>query len=232
VTVLIAVVGPLAGVLIGWCLHRRSTSSSSDPTALQHQIDHICEIDQRISSAIASLQAYEKRLLVGTQLSENGSASTEPSSSNTGVGGDSGLGPGRSPLREPLNGETLLDIKREADEHIWECTSALTRATAVLEEDMIRRAQELVDALVSTRETLEEQETSGEAYSEAMQSCVAALHQSRTRFLNTARTRLGLDTLSEDTEDQIEALTQQSFSPSHLPRPYLAAGVRLPNARR
>ena len=224
--------GPLAGVLIGWYLHERSTSFSSGSTPLQQQLDHICEIDQRISSAMASLQAYEKRLLVGTQLSENGSASTKPSSANSGVGGDSGLGLGRSPLREPLDGKTLLDIKREADERIWECTSALTRATAVLEEDMIRRAQELVDALVTTRETLEKQETDGEASLEAVRSCVATLHQSRTRFLNTARTRLGLDALSEETEGRIENLTEQAFSPSHLPRPYLAAGVRLPEERR
>jgi len=181
---------------------------------------------------MASLQAYEKRLLVGAQLSENGSASTKPSSASSGMGGDSGLGLGRSPLREPLDGKTLLDIKREADKHIWECTSALTRATAVLEEDTIHLAQELVDALVSTRETLEKQETDGEASAEAVRSCVAALHQSRTRFLNTARTRLGLDTLSEDTERRIETLTEKAFSPSHLPRPYLAAGVRLPEERR
>jgi proline dehydrogenase len=97
---------------------------------------------------------------------------------------------------------------------------------------MISRAQELIDALVTTRETLEKQETDGEASLEAVRSCVATLHQSRTRFLNTARTRLDLDALSEDTEDQIEALTEQAFSPSHLPRPYLAAGVRLPEERR
>ena len=224
--------GPLVGVLIGWYLHRRFNHSSSDPTALQQQLDHVCKIDQHISSAMASLHAYEKRLLVGTQLSENGSASTKPSSTGAGTDDNLGLGLGRTPLREPLDGKTLLDIKREADEQIWECTSALTRAIAVLEEDTIHHAQELVDALVDTRETLEEQETDSETSPDAVRSCVASLHRSRTRFLNTARTRLGLSALSEETEGRIEALAEQAFSPSHLPRPYLAAGVRLPEERR
>ena len=231
-TVLIAIAGPLVGVLLGWSLHRRSTSSSSNPTALQQQIDHVCDIDRRISSALASLHAYEKRLLVGTQLPENGSASTKPSSTGSDTAGDPGLGLSRSPLREPLDGKTLLDIKREADEHLWECTSALTRATAVLEEDTIRRAQEVIDALVNTREALEEQETNRDSSSETVRTCVATLHQSRSRFLHAARTRLGLTSLSEETEARIETLTEQAFSPSHVPRPYVAAGVRLPEERR
>ena len=181
---------------------------------------------------MASLHAYEKRLLVGTQLSENGSASTKPSSTGAGTDDNLGLGLGRSPLREPLDGKTLLDIKRKADEQIWDCTSALTRATAVLEKDTIHRAQELIDALVDTRETLEEQETDNEPSPDAVCSCVASLHKSRTRFLNTVRTRLELGALSEETEGRIEALAEQAFSPSHLPRPYLAAGVRLPQERR
>jgi hypothetical protein len=181
---------------------------------------------------MASLHAYEKRLLVGTQLSENGSASTKPSSTGAGTDDNLGLGLGRSPLREPLDGKTLLDIKRKADEQIWDCTSALTRATAVLEKDTIHRAQDLIDALVDTRETLEEQETDNEPSPDAVRSCVASLHKSRTRFLNTVRTRLELGALSEETEGRIEALAEQAFSPSHLPRPYLAAGVRLPQERR
>jgi len=232
VTVLVAIAAPLAGVLIGWSLHKRSVSSSPRPTASQQQLDHVCELDRRISSALASLHAYEKRLLVGTHLSENGSASTRPSTPGSGAAGDGKLGRGHSPLHEPLDGKTLLDIKREVDEHLWECTSALTRATAVLETDTVRRAQELVDALVSTREALEEQERNSGASAEAVRSCVSALHRSRTRFLNTARTRLGLDPLSEDTEGRIEALAEQAFSPSHLPRPYVATGVRLPDERR
>ncbi|MEF8816576.1 MAG: hypothetical protein V5A58_07290 [Salinibacter sp.] len=222
--------GPLVGVLIGWFLHGHA-NPSSDPTALQQQMDHICEIDRRISSALASLHAYEERLRIGAQLSENGSASTKPCSIGSGTD-DLGMGLGRSPLREPLDGKTLLDIKQATDNHIRECTSALTRATAVLEEDTIRGAQELVDALVNTRATLEAQETNGEASSEAMGSCVAALHTSRSQFLNTARARLGLDALTEETEGRIEALTEKAFSPSHLSRPYVAAGVRLPEERR
>ncbi|MCS4049521.1 hypothetical protein [Salinibacter ruber] len=139
---------------------------------------------------------------------------------------------GRAPLREPLDGKTLLDVKQEADEHLWDCTSVLTQATAVLEEDTIRRAQELVDALLDARETLEAQEASGEASSEAVRGCVSALHEARAQFLRTARTRLGLDALSEETDDRIAALTQQASSPSSLPRPYVAAGVRLPEERR
>jgi hypothetical protein len=231
VTVLIAMVGPLVGVLVGWHLHGRSNRSASTPTALQQQIDYVCEIDQRISSAMATLHDYEKRLLVGAHLSENGSASTKPSSTSSGTNEDSGLGPERSPLREPLDGKTLLNIKREVDEHIRECTSVLTRATAVLEEDTIRHAQELVDALVATRETLEEQEIDGDTSPEAMRPRVAALHESRTRFLNTARGRLGLDSLSEETENQIEDLTEHTFSPTQCPRPYMAAGIRLPQER-
>ncbi len=224
-------VGPLVGVLVGWHLHRRSNHSASDPTALQQQIDHVCEIDQRISSAMATLHDYEKRLLVGAHLSENGSASTEPSSTGSGTNKDPGLGPERSSLREPLDGKTLLNIKREVDEHIRECTSVLTRATAVLEEDTIRHAQELVDMLVATRETLEEREIDGDTSPEAMRPCVAALHESRTRFLNTARARLGLDSLSEKTENQIEDLTEHTLSPAQCPRPYMAAGIRLPQER-
>ncbi|MCS4152353.1 hypothetical protein [Salinibacter ruber] len=102
----------------------------------------------------------------------------------------------------------------------------------MLEEDTIRRAQELVDALLDARETLEAQEASGEASSEAVRGCVSALHEARAQFLRTARTRLGLDALSEETDDRIAALTQQASSPSSLPRPYVAAGVRLPEERR
>ena len=229
VTALLAMSGPLVGVLIGWFLHDHA-NPSSDPTALQQRMDHICEIDRRISSALASLHAYEKRLLVGAQLSENGSASTKPCSMGSGTN-DRGLGLGRSPLREPLDGKTLLNIKQATDDQIRECTSALTRATAVLEEDTIRCAQELVDALVNTRETLEAHEANGEASAEAMGSCVAALHTSRAQFLNTARAQLGLDALAEETEGRIETLTQKAFSPSHHPRSYVAAGVRLPDER-
>ncbi len=195
-------------------------------------MEHVCAIDQRISSALASLRAYEARLLVETQLSENGSASTKPSSISPGRGKASGLDCGRAPLREPLDGKTLLDVKQEADEHLWECTSALTRATAVLEGDTIRRAQELVDALLDARETLEAQEASGEASSEAVGACVSTLHESHAQFLRTAPTRLGMDALSEETDDRIAALTQQASSPSPLPRPYVAAGVRLPKEHR
>lgn len=226
-----AVSGPLVGVLIGWMLHRHADHAPA-PTALQQRIEHVCAIDQCISSALASLRAYETRLLVGTQLSENGSASTKPSSMSPGKGNAPGLECGRAPLREPLDGKTLLDVKQEADEHLWDCTSALTQATAVLEEDTIRRAQELVDALLDARETLEAQEASGEASSEAVGACVSPLHEARAQFLRTARTRLGLDALSEETDDRIAALTQQASSPSSLPRPYVAAGVRLPEERR
>ena len=226
-----AVSGPLVGVLIGWMLHRHADHAPA-PTALQQRIEHVCAIDQCISSALASLRAYETRLLVGTQLSENGSASTKPSSMSPGKGNAPGLECGRAPLREPLDGKTLLDIKQATDNHIRECTSALTRATAVLEEDTIRGAEELVDALVNTRATLEAQETNGEASSEAMGACVSALHESRAQFLRTARTRLGLDALTEETEGRIEALAEKAFSPSHLSRPYVAAGVRLPEERR
>ncbi len=127
-------------------------------------------IDQRISSAL--LHAYEERLRIGAQLSENGSASTKPCSIGSGTD-NLGMGLGRSPLREPLDGKILLDIKQATDNHIRECTSALTRATAVLEEDTIRGAEELVDALVNTRATLEAQETNGEASSEAMGASLA-----------------------------------------------------------
>ncbi len=71
-----------------------------------------------------------------------------------------------------------------------------------------------------------------EASSEAMGACVSALHESRAQFLRTARTRLGLDALTEETEGRIEALAEKAFSPSHLSRPYVAAGVRLPEERR
>ncbi len=225
-----AVSGPLVGILIGWMLHRH-TDHAPAPTALQQRIEHVCTIDQRISSALASLHAYEERLRIGAQLSENGSASTKPCSIGSGTD-DLGMGLGRPPLREPLDGKTLLDIKQATDNHIRECTSALTRATAVLEEDTIRGAEELVDALVNTRATLEAQETNGEASSEAMGACVSALHESRAQFLRTARTRLGLDALTEETEGRIEALAEKAFSPSHLSRPYVAAGVRLPEERR
>ena len=98
----------------------------------------------------------------------------------------------------------------------------------LLEGDTICRAQELVDALPDARETLEAQEASGKASSEAVGACVSALYESRSQFLRTARARLGLDALSEETDDRIAALTQQASSPSHRPRPYVAAGVRLP----
>lgn len=230
VTALIALLGSLIGILTGWFSHKHA-NHSPDPTALQQQLNHICEIDRRISSAMASLHAYEKRLLVGTHLSENGSASTKRSLTGSGRSEDLGLNLGPSPLREPLDGKTLLSIKREADEHIWECTSALTRATAVLEENTIHHAQDLIDALVATRKTLEEQESEREGASEAMQPCVAALHKSRTRFLNAARSRLGLDSLSEETEARTKKLTEHVFSPAECPRPYLAAGIRLPQKR-
>ncbi len=201
-----AVSGPLVGILIGWMLHRHADHAPA-PTALQQRIEHVCTIDQRISSALASLHAYEERLRIGAQLSENGSASTKPCSIGSGTD-DLGMGLGRPPLREPLDGKTLLDIKQATDNHIRECTSALTRAT------------------------LEAQETNGEASSEAMGACVSALHESRAQFLRTARTRLGLDALTEETEGRIEALAEKAFSPSHLSRPYVAAGVRLPEERR
>lgn len=105
-------------------------------------------------------------------------------------------------------------------------------AVTALEADTIHRAQKLIDAVVDTCETLEEQETDSETSLDAVRSCVASLQKSRTRFLNTVHTRLGLGVLSEETEGRIEAPAEQAFSPSHLPRPYLAAGGRLPQERR
>lgn len=225
----IAISGLLIGTLAGWYARKRSNTSPPAATAHPHQIDHVCEIDQRVSTTLASLHAYEKRLLLGNHLSQQDGASTKPTRTGSTM---NGTGPSvRSAPRDPLDGKTLLDIKRETDQHIRECTSALTRATAVLQEDMLRRAQEVVDALVALRETLEAQEADEETDVDTMSSRVAALHRARTRFLNTVRPRLGLSALSEKTEEQIEELTEQAFSPAQCPRPFMAAGVRLPQER-
>ncbi len=229
VTALFAVPGLLVGVLVGW--YARTRSSSSTAPSHPQQLRHVREIDRHVSSAMSSLRAYEKRLLVGTHLPENGASATTPATSqNRGRPGGSASAY-RSPFREPLNGTTLLDIKRRADEHLWECTSALTRASAALSEDALRDAQDLIDTLVDVRTALEAQEADGDAASEDVRACVAALRQSRARFLATARAHLGLAPLTEEARARMDALAEQAFSPSRCPRPYMETGVRLPQER-
>lgn len=234
-TALIAVSGPLAGVLIGWLISRRSENTSLHTAATQRQLGQVCELDRCVSAALASLQAYEKRLLVGQHLENNGRSSTKEPAPDPGSGKTArpaSAAPRRGPLGEPLDGKTLLSIKREADEHIWKCTSALARATACLDEEAVLRAHELVEALVTTRETLEAQEGNGDASPEEMSSRVAALHRARTRFLNTARQTLHVEALSDATTERVERLSEQAFSPSRVPRPYVATGVRVSKKRR
>lgn len=184
---------------------------------------------------MASLQTYEKRILVGHHLDQNGRASTKEAASDPGPKGStppsSAFAPGRRPPQEPLDGQTLLAIKRDADQHIRECANALTRATAFLDDETVLRAQELVEALVATREALEEQEVERDASSKQMPGHVASLHQSRVRFLETARERLHVDPLSEEVAERVGRLTEQTFSPSEVPRPYMATGVRLSEER-
>lgn len=234
-TTFLAVSGPLAGVLIGWFLSTQSERTSVRTTAAQRQIDHICEIDRLVASAMASLQSYEKRILVGQHLEQNGQSATKEAPSNlepaTNDTSTTGPFPHRRSLREPLDGKTLLDIKRNADEHIWECTNALTRATAFLNDKTVLRAQELVEALVETRKTLEAQEAGRDPSADEMTSHVASLHQSRTRFLDTARESLHVDPLNKAVAERVERLTEEAFSPSQVPRPYVATGVRLPEER-
>ncbi len=235
VTTILAVSGPLAGVLIGWFLSTQSERPSLRTTAAQRQIDHICEIDRLVASAMGSLQTYEKRILVGQHLEQNGQTSTKEAASNsepaTNETSTTGPFPHRRSLREPLDGKTLLDIKRDADEDIWECANALTRATAFLDNNSVLRAQELVEALVATRETLEAQESGSVDPSEEMSEHVASLHRSRIRFLDTARKNLHGSSLSTDIAERVERLTEKAFSPSQVPRPYVATGVRLPEER-
>ncbi len=180
---------------------------------------------------MASLQTYETRLRVGKRLSENGPAATKPASTSAEPSGDRPEGIPSSPLREPLDGKTLLDVKRDVDGHIRECTSALTRSTAVLKEPTIQRAQELMDALVATRESLEAAESENGAAPDAVRSHMVRLHRSRTRFLNTVRTCLGLSTLSTEIEEQLEELNEQAFASTQCPRPFLTTGIRLPQER-
>ena len=234
VTTLLAVSGPLAGVLIGWFISRQSDGSSPSPTATQRQLDHICEIDRRVSSALTSLQAYEKRILVGRHLEQNGRTATTLSASagnSKTATPSSTTAPRRGPLGEPLDGKTLLTIKREVDEQIRACTDALIRATAVLEEEAVLRAQEMIDALVAARETLEAQEGEGDACPDEMSTHVTAIHRARTRLLHTARQGLHLESLSPDATERVERLGHQSFSPSHVPRPYMTTGVRVSEER-
>jgi len=235
VTTFLAVLGPLAGGLIGWLLRMQFDRTSLRSATAQRQLDHICELDRRVTSAMASLHAYEKRLLVGRHLEQNGHASTKAGASTSGHGtstaSPSALAPGRRPLHEPLDGQTLLDIKRDADQRIRECTNALTRATAVLDDEAVLCAQELVEALLATRKTLETQEVERDAPAEEMPDHVASLHQLRIRFLDTTRERLHVDPLSENVAEGVERLTEQAFSPSEVPRPYMATGVRLSEER-
>lgn len=234
-TTFLAVSGPLAGVLIGWLIHRQSERTSLQAATAQRHIDHICEIDRLVSSAMASLQTYEKRILVGRHLDQNGQASTREAASDAGPARStpppSAVAPGRRPPQEPLDGQTLLDVKRDVDHHIRECANALTRATAFLDDETVLRAQELVEALVATRETLETQEADRDAPSRQMPGHVASLHQSRIRFLETARERLHMEPLGEEVAERVGRLTEQTFSPSEVPRPYMATGVRLSEER-
>lgn len=222
------------GVLIGWFISRQSDDTSSRSAPSQRQIDQICEIDQCVSSAVASLHAYEKRILVGKHLGENGQVATKDSASGPGpepTARSPSAVPPSGGMREPLDGKTLLSIKREADEHIWECTNALTRATAFLDEETVLRAQEMVEALVETRETLEAQEAEDTPTSEEMTAHVAALHRTRTRFLDTARHSLRMEALSDEATERVQRLSEQAFSSSQLPRPYMMTGVRIPEER-
>lgn len=222
----VAVSGSLMGVLVGWYISRQSRSTSPPSPAPQQQINQIREIDRLVSSAMASLRTYEKRILSGKHLGPNGSASTKAVASGARGGGQPSLSSNRMPLRQPLDGKTLLAVKREANENIQECTHALARASAVLEEETVLHAQDLVDSLVATRETLEKQEAADEVATDALDLHVSAVYRSRTRFLSAARKRLGVDPLSEETKEGIETLTQQAFSPSQLPRPFVAEGIR------
>lgn len=223
--------GPLIGGALGWYLRRRFNRSPSSPAGLQHQIDHVCKIDRHVSSVMAMLHEYEQRLLLETHLSENGSAATRSSLTDSDAENDLAQGLRRPGHRDLLDGKTLLEIKREVDQQIRTCTSVLTRSTAVLDEDVICRAQDLVDTLIAVREALEEQEADDETSPDAIRPHVAALHESRTCFLGTARTHLGIPSLSKDTTEQIEDLAEHTFSPAQCPRPYTTAGIRLPQER-
>lgn len=230
----LAVSGPLAGVLIGWFISKQSDDSSPPPAAPQRQIDQICEIDRCVSAALASLQAYEKRILVGRHLEQNGHASTKTASPEAGsetTTASSSTAPRRGPLGEPLDGKTLLSIKREVDEQIRECTNGLTRATAFLEEETVLRAYDMVDALVAAREALEAQEVEGDASPDEMTTHVSAIHRARTRLLDTARQNLHVEPLSDEAAERVERLGEQAFSPSPVPRPYMATGVRVSEER-
>lgn len=229
----LAVSGPLAGVLLGWFISRQSDGIASSPTR-QRQLDHICEIDRRVSAALSSLQAYEKRILVGRHLEQNGHATTTrpaPEAQSETDMPSAATRPRRGPLGEPLDGKTLLSIKREVDEQIRACTDALTRATAVLGEEAVLRAYDMVDALVAAREALEAQEAEGNASPEEMSAHVTAIHRARTRLLDTARQSLDVESLSPEATNRVERLGEQAFSPSHVPRPYMTTGVRVSEER-
>lgn len=225
----IAVTGPLLGVLVGWYMSTQANHTPSPSTATPQQISQIREFDRLASSALASLRTYEKRILTGKHLETNGSSATKAVASET--LGDERTSPcppssERMRLRQPLDGKTLLAVKREANENIQDCTNALTRATAVLEEETVVHARNLVDRLVAILESLETQEAADEVSADQVQTHMLAAHQSRTRLLNAARKRLGIDPLSEETQEGIENLTQQVLSPSTLPRPFVTDGIR------
>lgn len=227
----IAVSGPIVGVLVGWYISTQLTHSALTSTATQQQVDQIREIDRLASSAMGSLRTYEKRVLSAHHLGGNGSSSTESVSPEPQGNGytdlsDPGSTAERMPLGKPLDGKTLLTIKREANQSIQECTRELVRATAVLDEDTMSRARDLVTALVDVRKILERQETDDDVSSDAMRTHVSTVHHSRTRFLSAARERLGIEPLSERTREEIENLSLRAFAPSTLARPYAEGGIR------
>jgi hypothetical protein len=222
----ITAVGVIVGVVGGWHLARASAFFSDRTSASPQQVEQILQIDRCVTSVMASLRAYEKRILAGEKLARNGSeATTQPASAQDRRSAATSSRPRGRFLPEPLDGKRLITIKREADQTIWECSNALARSTAVLEEDIVRRAHDLVDALVSARRALEEHEAQGER-AEELSASVRAISQSRARFLEAARESTGRTPVSTETQNRIETLTEQGLAPSQLPRPYVDASVQ------
>lgn len=220
----VAVAGVAIVALVGWFLGRKSTLFSVEGAGSRQQVEQVLEIDRRVTSTLASLRDYEKRILAGEKLARDGGSTTKRTDQEEGRFSTERMRPRGHFLPEPLNGRRLINIKREANREIWECSNALARSTAVLEGTIVRHAHDLVDALICARDALEEHEAGEQA--EELGAHVQDINQSRTRFLKAARENVGDNSVSKETEKRIETLTEQVLAPCKLSRPYVDTGTQ------